>query len=109
MPTTSARPIMTAGGQFLVLVLTAGPALAQDISGSMSGTVLDPGGSPLPGVAVTLGSTVVPAATIRTQLNGTYRFPTLPPDPDEGAHPIEVRATDAFGQTSVGRRPILIE
>ena len=63
-------------------LLIAVPVMAQDISGSMSGTVKDPDGSPLPGVAVMLGSSLVPSSTIYTQANGVYRFPTLPPGND---------------------------
>ena len=80
MSTISARRIVTAGGLLIVVLLLASPILAQGISGSMSGTVVDPEGSPLPGVAVELGSSIVPSHTIYTRTNGTYRFPTLPPN-----------------------------
>jgi len=66
----------------LFALLGAMPVAAQDISGSLSGTVKDPEGTALPGVAVTLGSTLVPPSTVYTQPNGLYRFPTLPPGGD---------------------------
>ena len=66
----------------LVLALfVAAPVWAQE-TGSISGTVTDPDGAPLPGVAVTIGGTMVPASTVYTQANGVYRFPVLPPASD---------------------------
>ena len=62
-------------------LLLAAPVWAQE-TGSISGTVTDPDGAPLPGVAVTLESVSVPTATVYTQANGVYRFPVLPPGND---------------------------
>ena len=66
----------------LSLALTAGLLAAQDSTqtGVISGRVMDQGGEPLPGVAVTLSS---PALIQKTQsaitsTSGTYRFVLLP-------------------------------
>jgi len=65
----------------LMLTLVAAPVWAQE-TGSITGTVTDPDGAPLPGVAVTIVGNQVPASTVYTQTNGVYRFPVLPPASD---------------------------
>ncbi|HEX9501699.1 MAG TPA: carboxypeptidase-like regulatory domain-containing protein, partial [Thermoanaerobaculia bacterium] len=51
-----------------------------DIYGSISGTVRDNNGNPLPGVTVSAAAPVLPKArdTV-TESNGTYLLPSLPP------------------------------
>jgi len=66
---------------FILSVATPALAVAQE-TGSVSGTVTDPDGAPLPGVTVTVDSRLIPAATTYTRINGTYRFPALPPGQD---------------------------
>ena len=62
------------------LLLATTPALAQRITGQISGTVKDDSGSVLPGVTVSLeGETVVGTQTTVTTANGFYRFIALPP------------------------------
>lgn len=61
----------------IALAFLASPVLAQE-TGSISGTATDPDGAPLPGVAVTLTSSLVPSSTVYTQANGGFRFPVLP-------------------------------
>ncbi|HSP05964.1 MAG TPA: TonB-dependent receptor [Acidobacteriota bacterium] len=63
------------------LILIAGAAHAQRVTGSIRGDVRDDTGAPLPGVNVTIAG---PALIGGSQLSvtddtGTYRFPTLPP------------------------------
>jgi len=65
----------------VVFTLVAAPVWAQE-TGSITGTVTDPDGAPLPGVAVTIGGNQVPSSTVYTQANGVYRFPVLPPATD---------------------------
>ena len=61
-----------------ITALLATPVWAQEF-GAISGTVTDPDGAPLPGVAVTLDSELVPSSTVYTQANGSFRWPALPP------------------------------
>ena len=63
----------------IMVMFVAAPVWAQE-TGSITGTVTDPDGAPLPGVAVTISGQQVPTSTIYTQANGVYRFPVLPPD-----------------------------
>ncbi len=62
-------------------VFVAAPVWAQE-TGSISGVATDPDGAPLPGVAVTMDSSLVPSSTVYTQANGVYRYPVLPPGND---------------------------
>ena len=63
---------------FLILFLAA-TLLAQSERGTITGTVLDPGGAVVPGAALTLKSTAT-AATYQTVTTGTgnYTLPSLP-------------------------------
>ncbi len=65
----------------IMVMFVAAPVWAQE-TGSITGTVTDPDGAPLPGVAVTIAGNQVPSSTIYTQANGVYRFPVLPPSSD---------------------------
>jgi len=65
----------------LCIALVALPLAAQE-TGSISGTLLDPDGAPLPGVTVTVDGSLIPATTKHSQINGVYRFPTIPPASD---------------------------
>ena len=63
-----------------VALLTSAPALAQE-TGSISGTVRDTDGAPLPGVLITVDGLLIPAATTTSRANGTYRFAAVPERP----------------------------
>ncbi len=65
----------------IMVMFVAAPVWAQE-TGSITGTVTDPDGAALPGVAVTIAGNQVPTATVFTQANGVYRFPVLPPASD---------------------------
>ena len=65
----------------IMVMFVAAPVWAQE-TGSITGTVTDPDGAPLPGVAVTISGNQVPTSTVYTQSNGVYRFPVLPPSSD---------------------------
>ena len=67
------------GASLAFTLLIATPVWAQD-TGAISGVVTDPDGTALPGVSVTMDSTMVPSSTVYTQTNGVYRYPVLPPD-----------------------------
>jgi hypothetical protein len=71
----------------LLLLGLAAPLAAQSTSGSLQGTVKDPQGAVLPGVAVTAYSDALVARTMTayTDERGVYRFPSLP----VGAYVIE--------------------
>jgi hypothetical protein len=62
----------------IMVMFVAAPVWAQE-TGSITGTVTDPDGAPLPGVAVTISGQQIPTSTVYTQANGVYRFPYLPP------------------------------
>ncbi len=79
---TEAARLFVAVTVLAAAALPGARLLAQDITGSMSGAVTDPDGASLPGVSVTVNSGLVPTATLYTQANGVYRFPTLPPGDD---------------------------
>ncbi len=63
----------------LLILVSVANAYA-DIYGSISGTVRDNSGNPLPGVTVSAAAPVLPKArdTV-TESNGTYLLPSLPP------------------------------
>ncbi len=65
----------------LVLILSAVPASAQTVSGSITGSVADSTGVPLPGATVTVKSDalVKGSAVAYTDASGAFRFPSLPP------------------------------
>ncbi len=65
----------------IMVMFVAAPIWAQE-TGSITGTVVDPDGAALPGVAVTIAGNQVPTSTVYTQANGVYRFPVLPPSSD---------------------------
>ncbi|HQQ78140.1 MAG TPA: TonB-dependent receptor [Thermoanaerobaculia bacterium] len=59
--------------------MTAGPALAQSATGSISGTVLDTAGAPLPGAAVAAKNAKTGAVRNATSnASGAFVFPLLP-------------------------------
>ncbi|MCS7312992.1 MAG: carboxypeptidase-like regulatory domain-containing protein, partial [Acidobacteria bacterium] len=66
----------------LVVALGAGLVWGQARTGAIYGTVTDPDGNPLPGVTVELTSSVTARMTAVTDVDGTYRFPSLPPGTD---------------------------
>jgi hypothetical protein len=64
----------------LLALLWAIPAIAQEQTGSIQGTVRDSSGGVLPGVTVEARSpTVVGVSTAVSDAQGVYRFPALPP------------------------------
>jgi hypothetical protein len=60
----------------------AGLVWGQARTGAIYGTVTDPDGNPLPGVTVELTSSVTARMTAVTDVDGSYRFPSLPPGAD---------------------------
>ena len=74
----------TKGLKFVILcllaLLWAMPAVAQEQTGSIEGTVKDSSGAVLPGVTVEArSSAVVGVSTATTDAQGIYRFPALAP------------------------------
>ncbi|MEP0773223.1 MAG: TonB-dependent receptor [Acidobacteriota bacterium] len=68
---------------FVAVALVAMPAMAQVQYGSVSGTVVDNQGQPLPGVVVTLsGPTMQGSRTAVTDTAGKFRFMPVPPGSD---------------------------
>ncbi|MGH9534317.1 MAG: carboxypeptidase regulatory-like domain-containing protein [Terriglobales bacterium] len=65
------------------------PAAAQNIYGTISGTVTDPSGAVIPGAAVVLRNNATGATrTVKTDPQGAYSAPLLP----EGTYTVTVRA-----------------
>ncbi|MEO8362614.1 MAG: TonB-dependent receptor, partial [Vicinamibacteria bacterium] len=90
----------------LSALAVAGPAAAQEQSGSIQGTVRDAQGGVLPGVAVEARSTRnAGISTSVTDAAGTFRFPALPQGAYEvtaalsGFEPAKVAAVVSLGQT----------
>ena len=104
----------------LVLVATAAPAGAQDITGALQGTVLSPDGKPEPEVLVSVsGPYLQGSRETRTDRNGFFQFLALPPGryalkaTRVGLQPLEVREvtvqlgrTTAVGTLTVTPQPI---
>lgn len=63
---------------FLVLSMSAF-AQVSTYTGTIFGKVFDDAGKPLPGVTVTLESSLIPSQTATTQASGGFRFANLPP------------------------------
>ena len=77
-PTSRSVRFMTGAALF---VLTVGIAAAQTGPSTLSGTVTDSSGAPVPGAAVTLASTQSKAKyEVTTDQNGRYEFVPLPAD-----------------------------
>ncbi len=62
-----------------MLFAWSGLVWGQARTGSIYGTVTDTDGNPLPGVTVTLTSDVTGSMVVATDVDGSYRFPSLPP------------------------------
>lgn len=60
-------------------LIWAGMVWGQARTGSLYGTVSDADGNPLPGVTVTLSSAVTANLVAVSDVDGTYRFPSIPP------------------------------
>ena len=65
----------------ILFAAIAMPVFAQVATktGSIYGKVVDDKGAPLPGVGITLESTVIPAQTAQSGPSGGFRFANLPP------------------------------
>src|SRR6266850_2810412 len=94
------KQVLRTAATLLLAAIVATPALAQSLTGSITGTIKDEQGAVLPGVTVTLtgkqGST-----TQVTDSNGVYRFPAL----EVGTYLI---AADLSGFTKATRNELVI-
>ena len=88
----------------IVLCVAAGPALAQSSTGSISGTVLDTAGAPLPGAAVTAKNTKTGAVRSATSnASGTFVLPLLP----VGVYDVSA-ALQGFTPSNTGRAEVSV-
>ena len=98
------KQVVKAGLSVLMLMLLAGPAMAQRTTGEIIGKVTDESGALLPGVTVTLrGAAVAGTPTTVTSETGTYRFPVLPP----GTYEVEY-VLSGFGTLKREEIPIAV-
>ncbi|HXI02396.1 MAG TPA: carboxypeptidase regulatory-like domain-containing protein [Candidatus Saccharimonadales bacterium] len=69
---------------FLAVLACLQPVYSQEITATLRGHVLDPDGSPLPGVPVTVScrSRGEAKSTVMTDLEGRFKFALLPPASD---------------------------
>ncbi len=88
----------------LAYVVSAGPALAQSATGSISGSVADTGGAPLPGASVTAKNVKTGAVrNATTNATGAFLFPLVP----VGIY--EVAASlPGFAPSNVGRADVSV-
>jgi hypothetical protein len=64
----------------LILILVTAGLRAQELTGSLRGTVTDTEGNPLPGVTITISSpAMMGIQSFVTTETGSFRFPSLPP------------------------------
>jgi hypothetical protein len=63
----------------LLLLVTAIPAVAQEQTSSIEGTIVDGSGAALPGVSVEAASAKGQKYSAQTDASGKYRFPSIPP------------------------------
>ena len=88
----------------IALCVAAGPALAQSSTGSISGTVLDTAGAPLPGAAVTAKNTKTGAVRSATSnATGAFVFPLLP----VGVYDVSA-ALQGFTPSNTGRAEVSV-
>ncbi len=88
----------------LALCPTAGPALAQSATGSISGTVLDMSGAPLPGAAVTAKNVKTGAVrTATSNATGAFLFPLVPVGVYDVASTLQ-----GFTASSVGKAEVSV-
>ena len=85
---------------FMLVACLATGLIAQDISGTIGGTILDPSGAAVPNAKVTVTNTdrnqVV--RTVTTDASGTYSAPLIP----IGNYSIKVEATGFKTETRTG-------
>ena len=88
----------------IALCVAAGSALAQSSTGSISGTVLDTAGAPLPGAAVTAKNTKTGAVRSTTSnASGAFVLPLLP----VGIYDVSA-ALQGFSPSNTGRAEVSV-
>ena len=88
----------------LALCVVAGPALAQSATGSISGTVLDTSGAPLPGAAITAKNARTGAVrTATSNATGAFLFPLVPVGVYDVASTLQ-----GFTASNVGRAEVSV-
>lgn len=76
----SVRRVCVVAAAVACLLVTGSAVSAQEIGGSVEGTVTGPDGEALPGVSVTIQGSGLPGGmTATTNESGAYRLPTVPP------------------------------
>jgi len=85
------RPLLIIASLCVMILLPAAAEAQVSRTGTVTGTVTDPDGAPLPGVTLTLASDVLVTGTLVqvSNANGVFRFPSLPP----GTYTLEATLT----------------
>jgi hypothetical protein len=86
----------------MAVLLAAWPVAAQDVRGSIEGTIKDTSGAVLPGVTVEAKTATGAAFTTTTDAQGVYRFPSLPPGTYEVSASLASFSSRKIGDVSVG-------
>jgi hypothetical protein len=85
----------------MAVLLAAWPVAAQDVRGSIEGSIKDTSGAVLPGVTVEAKTTAGATVSTTTDDQGTYRFPSLAPGVYEVSATLASFAPKKLGDVSV--------
>jgi outer membrane receptor protein involved in Fe transport len=98
------RASLSFGAALVLCAVTAGPALAQSATGSISGSVSDAAGAPLPGAAVTAKNVNTGAVrNTTTNVSGAFLFPLIP----VGLYDVS-SSLQGFSPSKVGRAEVSV-
>jgi hypothetical protein len=86
----------------IAIVLLAWPAVAQELRGSIEGSVKDTSGAVLPGVTIEAKTASGVTLTATTDGQGAYRFPSVPPGTYEVSASLASFAPQKVSDVTVG-------
>ena len=86
----------------MAVLLVSWPVAAQELRGSIEGTIKDASGAVLPGVTVEAKTAAAPALSTTTDAQGNYRFPSVPPGTYEVSATLASFAPKKLGDVVVG-------
>ena len=86
----------------MAVLLVSWPVAAQELRGSIEGTIKDASGAVLPGVTVEAKTASAPALSTTSDAQGNYRFPSVPPGTYEVSATLASFAPKKLGDVAVG-------